>query len=190
MKIKYQWILAAVIGLTAAQGALADTTALDLVKQADKYVGIQSKDKVLKIYSEKSVASLEPNVWHVVFYDPSVTFKSTDVKFGAGQEMEVSHPAVAFWSIPKPNDVLDLSRVTVDSNRALDIASSQPLLKGLTLRFSRLTLERSDYGTIWKVELWSAKVGDPTKDVGIGAVSVSATDGSVVNMDLHPAKAG
>ena len=93
MKMKYGFVWGAVLGLATTRIALADPTALELVKKkGNNYVGVQSKDKVLEIYSDKSVAKLQPNVWNIVYYDPSVTFKSVDVKFrGAGEEMEVSH---------------------------------------------------------------------------------------------------
>src|ERR1700722_11308344 len=84
--------LGAVLGVAATRMALADPTVLQLIKNGDNYVGVQSRDKILQVYSEKSVASLTPNVWHVQYYDPDFTFKTADVKFGAGQEMEVSHP--------------------------------------------------------------------------------------------------
>jgi hypothetical protein len=71
----------------------------------------------------------------------------------------------------------------------LDIAQSQPLLKGLTLRASKMTLENSDNGPVWKVELWAAKLHDSTRDANIGTVRVSAEDGSVVKSDLDPSSA-
>ena len=179
--------LAVVLGLAMTRMALADTTALDLVKKGNDYVGVQSKDKIIQISSEKSVASLEPNVWHIVYFDPDQTFKTTDVKFGAGEEMAVSHGPLAFPPMPaKLDQVVDLSKVNVDSDKALDIAKSQPLLKGLTLRSSKMTLQSGDYGVVWKVEFWAAKVANPTKTAGVGSVWVSAKDGSVVKSDLHP----
>jgi hypothetical protein len=186
MKMNYGLALGAVLGLAAAQVASADPTALDLVKKGDNYVGVQSKDKILQINSEKSVASLTPNIWHVVYYDPDTFFKSTDVKFGAGQEMDVSHPMHPFQFPAKPDQIMDLPKITVDSDRALEIASSQPLLKGLTLRASKLTLQMVDGIPTWKVELWTAKVSDATKDANVGTVSISAVDRSVLNVDLHP----
>lgn len=186
MKINYGLAAGMALALTTAQLALADPTALDLVKQGDNYVGVQSKDKVLKIYSEKSVASLEPNIWHVVYYDPSVFLKGTDVKFSAGQETEVSHPFRPFEMPAKTDQIIDLSQVTVDSNRAVEIASSQPLLKGLTLRSAKLTLQKVNGIPTWKVELWAAKVSDTTKEANVGTVSISAADGSVLEINLHP----
>jgi hypothetical protein len=77
----------------------------------------------------------------------------------------------------------------VDSDQALNIATSQPLLKGLTLRATKMTLENGDTGPMWKVEIYAAKISDPTKDAHIGVVIISATDRSVLKADLTPANA-
>jgi hypothetical protein len=186
MKIKQGLVLGAVFGFAAANIVFAETTtALSLVKKGDQYVGMQSKDKILRIYSDKSAGTLEPNIWHVVYYDPDATFKSQEVKFGAGQEMEASHP-MSFAMPAKSGDVMDQSKVTIDSDKALQIAQEQPLLKGLTLKSSKMTLSKTDNGPTWKVELWAAKTSDPTKTAGIGNVQISAADGSVIKTDLHP----
>ena len=89
----------------------------------------------------------------------------------------------------KTDDILDPSKITVDSNRAVSIAQSQPILKGLTLRSSKLMLEKSDNQPVWKVELWAAKVSDHSKEASVGTVCISAIDGSVVKSDLHPSYA-
>ena len=178
------------LGLGAARIALAGPTALELIKRGDDYVGIQSKDKVVEIYSDKSVASLEPNIWHVVYYDPTVFSRTVQVKFEAGQETAVSHPMRPFQLPAKPDQVINLSDVNVDSNRAVEIAASQPMLNGLKLRYSKLSLQEGENGPDWKVELWSAKISDPTKDADVGAVYISAGDGSVVRSDLHTKNAG
>jgi hypothetical protein len=160
---------------------------LDLVNKGDQYVGVQSKDKVIQISSDKSVATLTPNVWHVLYYDPDSTFKTVQVTFGAGQEMEVTHPFRMFPA--HPEDMLGLDSVKVDSDRALRVAASQPILNALTLRASKMTLQKTDDGVVWKVELWAAKVGDSTKEADIGTVTISAADKSVVRSDLHPSNA-
>jgi hypothetical protein len=61
-------------------------------------------------------------------------------------------------------------------------------LKALTLKASKLTLEHGDESPVWKVQLWAAKLNNPNKDVDIGVVILSATDGSVIKTDLHPNK--
>lgn len=189
MKIKHGMVLAAVMGLATTQLALADPTALDLAKKGNDYVGMQSKDKILSIRSDKSVASLTPSIWYVAYYDPDIFTKLAEVKFGAGQEMEVSRSMRPFQMPAKSKDILDMSKISVDSDKALQAAQQQPLLKGLTLRYSKLTLSNTDNGPAWKVELWAAKVNDPTKTAGIGTIWISATDGSVLRSDLKPDRA-
>jgi hypothetical protein len=186
MKMNYGVVLGAVLGLATTHAVLADPTALSLVKNGDEYVGTPCRDRVLEIYSDKSVATMQPNVWHVVYYDPSVFSKAVDVKFGAGQEMEVSHPMRPFMIPAKARDVIEPDRLKIDSDRALQIASTQPILNGLTLRSSKMTLSNSDDGAIWKVELYAAKVGNPTREVSVGYVTMTADDGTIVKADLHP----
>ena len=186
MKIKHGVMLGAVMALATAQLALADTTALDLIKKGNDYVGMPSRNKVLKIYSDKSVTSLEPNIWHVIYYDPTVISKTIEVKFGAGEEMDVSHPMRPFQWPASANDILDHSKLNVDSTRALSIATSQPLLKSLQVKASKMALENTDSGPVWNVELYATKLHDPTKLVSIGTVRLSANDGSVVKSNLDP----
>jgi hypothetical protein len=187
MKIKNGLVLGAVFGLAVTRLALADPSALDLIEKGDAYVGIQSKDKVIQIASEKSVATMEPNIWHITYFDPDSTFKTVEVEFGAGQQMGISHPMRMFPA--KASDVIDLSKVDVDSDRALKIAAAQPLIKALTLRSSKMTLGNTDDGLVWTVELWAAKVGDSTKEADLGTIEISAADKSIIKSDLHPSNA-
>jgi hypothetical protein len=177
--------LCAAFGFAVTRAALADPTAFDLVKKGDDFIGVQSKDKVLQIHSDKSVASVTPNIWYVAYYDPDATFKTVEVKFGAGEKMDVSHPFRPF-SPAGENEVLDRSKLKVDSVKALKIAGAQPLLKNLTLTASKMSLEHGDEGPVWKIELWAAKLKNPKDDADIGVVVLSATDASVVKSDLHP----
>jgi hypothetical protein len=177
----------AAMTFAVAQVALAaDPTAFELAKMGNQYVGVQSKDKVVQIRSEKSVASLTPNIWYVVYYDPDATFKAVEVKFGAGQKLDVSHPARILEMATDEHAVLDKDKLKVDSDKALKIATSQPLLHNLTLKASKLTLEHGDEGPVWTVQLWAAKLKDPNDNADIGVVTLSATDGSVIKTDLHP----
>ena len=161
-------------------------TALELAKMGDQYVGVQSKGKVVQIRSEKSIGSLTPDIWYVVYYDPDSTFKSVEVKFGAGQKMDVSHPVRALEMVTDEHTVLDKDKLKVDSDRALTVAKSQPLLQNLTLKAAKLKLGHGDEGPVWTVQFWAAKLKNPNDDADIGVVVLSATDGSVVKTDLHP----
>jgi hypothetical protein len=176
-----------VLGLAIASHAMArNLTAFELIKAGDRYVGFESKDKVLQIHSEKSEGSLTPDIWRVVYYDPSAGSKMVEVKFEGGKEMDVSHPARPFLMPAHANNILSKSMLNVDSDKALSIAKSQPVLKNLKLRTSQLTLDHSDEGPVWKIQLWAAKQNNPYKEADLGMIILSANDGSVVKNSLHP----
>jgi hypothetical protein len=180
-------IAVAVMTFAVARVALAaDPTAFGLIKLGDEYVGVQSKDKVVQIRSEKSVGTLTPNIWYVVYYDPDATLKSVEVKFGAGKKMDISRPLRLLEPVTGASRPFDNEKLKVDSDKALAIATSQPVLKNLTLKATQLTLQPGDLGPEWKIKLWAAKLRDPNKDADIGVLVISATDGAVIKTDLHP----
>ena len=170
----------------ASLAALADPTAYQLAKLADQYVGVQSKDKVVQIRSEKSLASLTPDIWYIVFYDPDATFKAIEVKFGAGEKLDVSRPGRLLELFGEDKTPLEARKLIIDSDQAIKIAVGQPLLKNLTIKATQLWLEHGDQGPQWRVKLWAAQLQDRNKDADIGLVILSADDGSIVKLDLHP----
>ena len=190
MKRRYSLIPAIALGFALTRATQAQPTALALASKGNDYVGIQSKDRIVEITSDKSMGSLMPSVWHVVYYDPDSPFRRLEVNFGAGQETDISHPVLRPFEPPKTaGEILDKSKLKVDSDQAINIAAGQALLKPLTLRSARLTLTEGDVGPIWKVQLWAAKARNPDHDADVGTVTISATDGSMVKSDLHPNKA-
>ncbi len=180
-------IFIAALMLASARLAVAgEPTAFDLVKEANQYVGIQSKDKVVQIRSEKSVGALVPNVWYIVFYDPDATFKANEVKFASGKKLKVSRPMRVLERSLGDDKVLEKSKLKTDSDKAIKIAAADPMLKSVKLRSTQLWLQRDDEGPVWKVRFWAVKVDNPTKEVNIGEVFVSTADGKVIRADLHP----
>ncbi|HEY1716916.1 MAG TPA: hypothetical protein VGH42_01325 [Verrucomicrobiae bacterium] len=187
MKMRRKLFLGAALMILAARAALAaDPTAFELVKSGDQYVGIQSKDKVVQIRSEKSIASLTPDIWHIVYYDPDAAFRAVEVKFGAGQKLDVSRPGRFLERFTDEKQPLDAAKLKIDSDAAIKIALAQPLLKNLTLKATQLWLEHGDVGPQWRVKLWAAKLKNPNDDADIGIVIISSDDGSVIKSDLHP----
>lgn len=162
----------------------AEPTAFELVKEGNRHVGEEAKDRVVEIRSEKSVGSLVPNIWYVVYFDPDATAKATEVKFGAGKKLSVKRPARVL-EFATGNTELPKEKLKVDSDRAIDIAKKEPMLNNLTLTATQLKLERYSAEPVWKVRFWAAKLRDPSKTVDIGEVFVNATDGKVVKNDLH-----
>jgi len=187
MSINRKFFLSLVLGLALAGTIRAsEPTAFDLIKAGDPFIGVQSKDKVVGIRSEKSIATLVPNIWYVDYYDPDATFKAVEVKFGAGVKLDVSHPWRMIEMATDDHQVLDKKKLNVDSNKAIRIATAEPLLKNLTLKATQLQLQHGDVGPEWHVKLWAAKLSHPEDDADIGVVVISADDGSVIKTDLHP----
>jgi len=175
------------IGSVASAG---EATAFDLIKEGNRHVGEEAKDKVVQIRSDKSVNTLEPNIWYIVYYDADASFKATEVKFAAGQKVSVSRP----WRMleyVKADRIFDKAKLKVDSDAAIKTATAEPLLKNLTIKATQLWLDSnlktdlSVTGPIWRVRLWAAKLKNPNDNADIGEVYISAEDGKVVKTDLH-----
>ncbi len=182
------WTLGAACGFVCAtllRANAAEPTALQLIKEGNRFVGEQSKDRVLAIYSDKSLTGLTPSIWYMDYYDPDAKFKILEVKFGAGLKLDVRRPWKLFGGSGSEDRKFDLKTLKVDSDAAIGIATSQQLLKPLTLTATQLWLRRGGDGGGWKVRLWSAKLSDPKASVEIGDVYISSVDGKVVRADLH-----
>jgi hypothetical protein len=171
--------------LVAGLARAGEPTAFDLIKEGNRYVGEQSKDKIVQIRSEKSVGTLTPNIWYVVFYDPDATFKATEVKFGAGRKMKVTRPMRVIELGAGDAKSLERDRLKVDSDKAIKIAVAEPLLKSLTIKATKLILQHSDQGPVWRVTLWAAKLKNPNASADIGSVYIASDTGELVRSDLH-----
>jgi hypothetical protein len=161
----------------------ASPTALELVKKGDQYVGSESKGRVVEIRSDKSIAILNPNIWYVVYFDPNSSGKATEVKFEAGEKTEVKYKD-SFLGLGKKPKELPKDKLRVDSDKALQTALSEPLLKNLTLKATRMTLEDWEGIPAWKVQIWAAKLQKPEEMVEVGEVFVGAEEGKVLRSDL------
>ena len=163
----------------------AEPAAFDLIKEGNRYVGEDSKDKVVQIRSEKSIGGLTPSIWFVVYYDPDARMKATEVKFGAGKKLDVQRPFRLFERAGAYKNVLDRSKLKIDSDDALKVAQKDGLLEKVKLTNSRLTLERWEELPVWKVRFWAEKARKPSETADIGEIFINAEDGKVVHRDLH-----
>ncbi len=171
----------------------AEPTAFDLIKEGNRYVGEQSKDQIVQIRSEKSVGTLEPNVWFVVYYDPTATLKAVEVKFGAGKMLTVRRPMRLLEPVTGGDRPLDRAKLKVDSDQAIKTAVDEPLLKNLKITSTQLKLEHVGEGVlglgsgdaVWRVRLWAAKLRNPNRTADLGEIWIGASDGKVVKNDLH-----
>lgn len=190
--LKRQIILVLIsVGLSFAASSPAraedskEATAFQLVKEGNRHVGEETRDKVVQIRSEKSLGTLIPNIWYIVYYDVDATAKATQVKFGGGTKLEVKRPSRIFELAGKTHLPMDREKLKVDSDEAIKTATNEPLLKNLKLTATRLTLELWEGLPVWKVRLWAAKLRNPSKDADLGEVFISADTGKVLRNDLH-----
>ncbi len=181
-------VLLGLVGLSRA-GLTAEPTAFQLIKEGNRHVGEEAKDQVVQIRSEKSIGTLSPTIWYIVYYDPDATAKATEVKFGAGKKLTVKRPARVLEPFMGTHRPLNREKLKVDSDKAIDIASKEPLLNNLKLHATQLWLERQSWSAddlpIWRIRFWAAKLKHPTDSVDIGELFVSAEDGKVLKNDLH-----
>lgn len=186
MRLRVLFLTAAVLTASIAWGRCGEMTALKLIKEANRYVGEQARDKVVQVRSEKSVGRLTPVIWYVVFYDPTATFKAVEVKFGAGKMLDVKRPFRVLEPIRGDHKPLDPAQLKIDSDEAIKIAAADPLLEDLTLKATSAKLERGPGGAVvWKIRLWAAKLRNPNHQVDIGEVVILAENGEVLKRDLH-----
>ena len=185
-----KWLAALLLASGLSQIANAgEPTAFELVKEGNRHLGEEAKGRVVQIRSEKSVGGLKPNIWFVVYYDPDATAKATEIKFAAGTKVSVKRPPRVLEPITGAHRELPKDKLKIDSDKAIEIAKSEPLIKNLTLTNTQLTLERGEGDQpVWKVKLWAAKIRRPSDTVNIGELQLSAEDGKVVKNDLKPGR--
>lgn len=186
MKTRYgAWLGALVVAGGLAAASAADMTAFQLAKEGNHYLSDEAKDKIVQIRSDKSVNSMVPIIWYVVYFDQDAKFRATEVKFGAGKKLEVTRPMRMFERVSHDYKPLQTKDLKIDSDKALEIATKDPLLDKLTLKASQMWLDRGDEGPAWRVRLWAAKLKNPNSQADIGQIFIAAEDGKVLRRDLH-----
>ena len=179
------WLLVAFGALSLSRVAFAgEPSAFELIKEGNRHVGEDAKGRVVQIRSEKSIGTLTPNTWFIVYYDPDATAMATEVKFAGGKKVSVKRPSRILEPITGAHKELATDKLKTDSDKALDIARSEPLLKNLTLTASQMWLERRDDQPCWRVRLWAQKLRRPTDTADIGEIFIAAEDGKIMKNDL------
>jgi hypothetical protein len=167
-----------------ARAFAGDPTAFDLAKEGNRYVGELSKDKIVKIHSDKSVGSLTPKIWYVTYFDETATMKSVEVKFVAGKMADVRRPVRLIARIRDKVDPMDHKKLKIDSDKAISIATKESILEHITVTATAPELEEENAQPVWKVRLWAAKVKSPKKDADIGEIHIDAETGKVLKTDV------
>ncbi len=184
MKLRINVLLALCVGSLALFAANDEPTAFQLIKEGNRYVGEQAKDKVVAIRSEKSIGTLAPKIWYVLYYDTTASLKVTEVKFAAGKMIDVKRP-FRLLERATGNKVLDKDKLKIDSDKAISIALKEPILENIKVKSVEAKLQDSDTGPVWKIKMWAQKLKNPNDTADIGVVTVTADDGKVINTDVH-----
>src|SRR5688572_4719964 len=158
MKI-FAGLLLSAVTLFAAD---KDATAFDLMKEGNRYVGEQAKDRVVQVRSERSVGSLSPKVWFVVFHDPTAAMKAVEVKFAAGKMVDVKRPFRLVERISDASRPMDKDKLKIDSDKAIQTALKEPILEDIKVKSVQAKLENSDSGPVWHLRLWAQKLNKET----------------------------
>lgn len=184
VKTRLLLLVALCFGLGAARAA-GTNTAFALMREGNRYIGEQAKDRVVQIRSDKSIGGLTPNIWYVVYHDPTATLKAVEVKFGGGKMMDVKRPLRVLEHVNGGSKELDKEKLKIDSDEAIKLAAKEPVLENLVLKAVSAKLENSDSGPVWKVRLWAQKLRRKEDNADLGEVVLSAQDGKIVKNDLH-----
>ena len=183
---KFKCFALALLGFAALPlQAAEDPTAFELIEEGNRYVGEQAKDKIVQIRSDKSIGSLNPRVWYVVYYDPTATFKSVEVKFSAGKMVDVKRPFRVIERVTSNTRPIDKDKLKIDSDKAIEIALKEPILEGITPKAVSAKLEDAELGPIWIIRVWAAKLQKPSEQADLGELTLNAEDGKVIKNDLN-----
>jgi hypothetical protein len=185
--IKYSVKTLAILagGVVAFAAQAAEPTAFELIKEGNRFVGEDAKDKVVQIRSEKSIGGLTPSTWWIVYYDIDARMKATEVRFDGGKKSDVQRPFRLFERAGSYKNLMDRSKLKIDSNEALKIAQKDGLLDRVKLTNSKMLIERWEDMPVWKITFWAERARETSKTVDIGQIFVNAEDGKVVHRDLH-----
>jgi hypothetical protein len=187
MKSRFYSCLAA---LALAHGAAGQTpppakmTAFALARAGDKFIDPKARDRITQIHSEKSTGGLVPDIWYVEYFDPTASFKRTEVKFVGGKKAEIKQPRHLLDAFSGTKQ-LSWKKLKFDSDRALAIAVQEPLLKKLDLQAAQYWLERTTIGSSWKIRFWTTRLGKPGELSEVGDIYISSGTGAVLKKDLH-----
>jgi hypothetical protein len=175
---------ALLLGASTLFAADKDATAFDLMKEGNRYVGEQAKDRVVQVRSEKSIGSLSPKVWYVVFYDPTASMKAVEVKFAAGKMMDVKRPFRLIERMSDSTRPMEKEKLKIDSDRAIELALKEPILEGIKAKSVEAKLENSDLGPVWRLRLWAQKLDNDNAVADIGKIVLTADEGKVIENDI------
>jgi hypothetical protein len=168
--------LGCVFGFSAPQDTKG-LTALRALKIAQRRLRLDVRSKLLSISSPKTDASLAPEAWRFVFFDPGTSGKSRAVTVAAHTSSEHPDTVEAFSGLKNDTtaglQVIAQNKWTVDSDVALEKIREESKCKGV--RSAQYRLERAKTGkdAFWVIEFFDEH------DKGLARFRIDARTGDV-----------
>ena len=165
---------------------LSKATALQLLQKGNSHVSARSKNRVLEMISARAPVEEVPQNWRIIYYDDKVTYDAVEVRFERGEMARVYEPSRLLSVFTSgASKILDLKKVKIDSDRAIQIAVSEASAETLTAKTVELKLERGYGGLpVWNVKLYGTVPWKTGGESSLGYVILLAEDGKVLKNAL------
>ncbi len=139
----------------------ATLTALRALRIAQRRLRPEVRTKLLSVSSPRTTASLEPDAWRFVFFDPGTSGRSRAVTVAARTSSE--HPATVEAFSALKNEaaaglhIISQARWTIDSDAALQAVRGEFKCKHVTAAQYRLQRANSGKDAFWLIEFFGEK---------------------------------
>lgn len=169
-------------------------SALDAVKVADKELNKEARDRIIEISGEKNKDGVLPEKWQIVFFDPYAKQDGRMIEVTAGRVTAIRDGYTQLGDFRlaayKPDEIIDLHRVKIDSSKLIDILKNSTALKDARISGLEIHLFKPEKGNIspnWRVII-SASDNTTGKSSELGEAIISAESGQILNLDIDTKK--
>ncbi len=133
-------------------------TALHALKIAQRRLRPDVRSKLLSVSSPRTDATLTPEAWRFVFFDPNTSGKSRAVTVAAKTSSEHPDTVEAFSGLKNDSaanlQVVPQAKWLIDSNVALEKVREDSKCKGVRSAQYRLERAKSGRDAFWTVEFF------------------------------------
>lgn len=182
----------AALAISSSVAFAADAiSALDAVKIADKELNKEAKDRVISIFGEKSSDGVFPDKWQIIFFDPYAKQDGRMIEITSGRVTAIKDGYTELGDFRlaayKPEEIINLSRVKVDSSKLADILKTSTALKDThisNLEISLVKPDKDNVSPVWKLVVYASNNMTGKSDK-VGTATISAENGQILNLDIN-----
>jgi hypothetical protein len=186
--------LIAMLTLTVQSYAL---TAFQAVEVAKKQVDSYASKSLVQIVGKPSTVGQMPEEWQILFYDQKAEQNGMMVTVSGNVVTDIRDGYTQMDSARifayKMDEVIDPSRLKIDSSRIVPLLQANSVLKSVKITSVGLWLKKgnkdSQGAPIWNIDLYASNAqGD--KEVKFGTAKMDGETGKVSNMELDLSEIG